>query len=392
MALKVKLRQKSIKGGRLSLFLDIYPPIINDKTGKSKRWEFLKKYISPPISYKKKKTKTGIEKVAVYTAEDSDILRIAEKIRVDRENELRKPEIYSKFELEQIHKKELGEKNFVEYFKTLAEKRTGMNHDNWRAASNYLSNFTSGLKRFIDIDEKFCEDFKTYLRTIKSIKSKKANLAINSSASYYNKYKAALRQAYIDGLLSTDINARIKPIKQEDPKKNFLTEEELNNLIKADCSNPLLKKVAIFSAMTGLRFSDVSNLTWRGVNKNKELGPHLIFVQKKTKGSEVLPISDQAFRMLGPKGNPEEKVFDGLEYSMCVGKDFYLWLYNAQITKKITWHCLRHSYACLLISGHVDLFTVSKMMGHKSISATLQYVKLLDTAKRIAADTIHLEM
>ena len=39
---KVKLRQKKLQSGKLSLYLDFYPPIVNPETGKSTRREFLK--------------------------------------------------------------------------------------------------------------------------------------------------------------------------------------------------------------------------------------------------------------------------------------------------------------------------------------------------------------
>ena len=42
MATKVKLRQKPMAGGKESLYLDFYPPIVNPQTGKSTRREFLK--------------------------------------------------------------------------------------------------------------------------------------------------------------------------------------------------------------------------------------------------------------------------------------------------------------------------------------------------------------
>jgi integrase len=54
----------------------------------------------------------------------------------------------------------------------------------------------------------------------------------------------------------------LKPIKQAETQRNFLTIEELNSLVKTECNNPLLKRAALFSALTGLRFSDIKNLVW----------------------------------------------------------------------------------------------------------------------------------
>jgi hypothetical protein len=69
-----------------------------------------------------------------------------------------------------------------------------------------------------------------------------------------------LKQAYKDGYLQTDFNDKIQPVKKAETRRNFLTIEELNSPVKTDCFNPLLKRAAIFSALTGLRFSDIQKL------------------------------------------------------------------------------------------------------------------------------------
>ena len=158
MAIKVKLREKEISRNRLSCYLDFYPEIPNPKTGKPTRREFLKMYLF-------KNAKNPIEK-----QHNKETKQIAEQIRQKRENYLNKPEIYTGFEKEQLRIKELGEKNFVEYFKSLADKRKATNHDNWVSAYNYLFVFTKGNLKFADVTEKFCNDFKEYLLTTKSNK------------------------------------------------------------------------------------------------------------------------------------------------------------------------------------------------------------------------------
>lgn len=117
--------------------------------------------------------------------------------------------------------KEKGEQNFVAYFKKLADKRKASNHDNWVSAYNYLETFTNGFLKFADLDEKFCNDFKEYLLTTKSNKSSKTTLSQNSAVSYFNKLKATLKQAYKDGYLQTDLNAKIETIKPAETQRNF---------------------------------------------------------------------------------------------------------------------------------------------------------------------------
>jgi hypothetical protein len=227
MATKVKLRQKAISGNRRSLYLDFYPPIPHPKTGKPTRREFLGLFIY-------EKPKNPIDK-----KHNTETLRIAESIRQKRENFLNKPEIYSEYEREQLRKKELGEQNFIEYFRKLANKRKASNYDNWISALNYLEDFTNGNLKFSDLTEKFLEDFKEYLLTTKSKKSDKTTLSQNSAVSYFNKVKAALKQAYKDGILQTDLNAKVNPIKPAETNRENLTLDELNRLAKTPCSNDL---------------------------------------------------------------------------------------------------------------------------------------------------------
>ncbi|WCM42695.1 site-specific integrase [Flavobacterium sp. CBA20B-1] len=385
MATKVSLREKKINNGRKSLYLDFYPPIPHPKTGEPTRREFLGLYIF-------EKPKTPIDK-----QHNNETLKIGESIRQKRENFLNKPEIYSEYEKEQLRKKEISELCFIDYFKKLTNKRAGSSYNSWLSALNYLEAFTKGKLKFSDLNESFFEDFKEYLLTTKSKKSDKTTLSQNSAVSYFNKVKATLKQAYKDGLLQTDLNAKISPIKEEETRKAYLTIDELNTLVKTPCNNDLLKRSALFSALTGLRFSDIQKMVWGEIEHINGQGYFLNFDQKKTKGVEVLPISEQAYSFtLGtenPKDMPQDKkVFDGLKYSAYHNKHLFQWIGKAGITKDITFHCFRHTFATLQLFSGTDIYTVSKMLGHKDLKTTQVYAKIVDEAKRTAVNKIKLDM
>lgn len=61
---------------------------------------------------------------------------------------------------------------------------------------------------------------------------------------------------------------------------------------------------------------------------------------------------------------------------------------RARIEKKITFHCARHTFATLDLAYGADLYTVSKLMGHKRITTTQIYAKIVDESKRKAVDLI----
>lgn len=331
MTIKVALRKKEISQGRKSLYLDFYPAIPHPKTGKPTRREFLGLYIF-------NKTKTPIDK-----RHNEETIKIAESIRQKRENFLNKPEIYSEYEKEQLQKKELAEMDFVEYFKKLADKKRTLENNSWGSVLYYLEDFTNGSLRFGDLNERVLEDFKEYLLSAKSKRSDNMSISQNTSLSYFNKIKAALRQAYKDGILRIDLHSRVESIKPAETQRSFVTLEELNALVKTDCQYPLLKQAALFSALTGLRFSDIQKLVWGEIEYIEGQGYSINFRQKKTKGVEVLPISDQAFGLLGEQRGAADQVFNGLKYSAYHNKALKQWIKDAGITKDITFHIGRHS-------------------------------------------------
>jgi integrase len=411
MTSKVKLRQKVISGNKKALYLDFYPAIEHPITGKKTRREFLKLFLFSEVAYKEinKINKNGnhqkdivplfdknenpkrIKLTIIEKQHNKETLLLAEQLRQKWDSKINKPEIYTGYEKEQLRIKKLGEENIVEYFKKLADKRKASNHDNWISAYNFLQTFTKGSWKFADVNEKSCNDFKEYLLTTKSKKSDKVTLSQNSAVSYFNKLKATLKQAFKDGYLQVDLNRKIETIKPLETQRNFLTIEELNLLVKTECTNPLLKRVALFTALTGLRFCDTEKLLWKQVQHIAGNGYFLQFKQQKTKGVEMMPISEQAFNLLGECKGSESKVFDGIN-----DRDRYyyfpLWVAKAGITKDITFHCLRHTYATLQLSGGTDIYTVSKMLGHRELKTTQVYAKVIDKTKRDAVDKIILQL
>ena len=381
MAIKVKLRQKKISNGRKSLYLDFYPPILNSKSGKYTRREFLNLYIF-------QRTKSAIDKL-----HNSETLLIADGIRQKKENILNKPEIYTDAEKQVLKAKELGEKCFVAYYKSIINKKEGSTRDSWSSAFKTLVEYTGGSIIFADINEVFLEGYKSYLLKDKiNNKDVASKLSKNSASTYFKKIRSALRNAYREGLIQVDYNLRVDPIKYTQTRREYLSYEELNTLYKTYCQNDILKRASIFSALTGLRFSDIQKMRWNEIEYINGRGYVLNYTQKKTKEVETLPISEQAFNLLGKSNGISEMVFEGLNYSSLLNNQLKVWISFAGITKKITFHCFRHTYATIQLQMGTDIYTISKMLGHSKIETTSIYAKLVDESKRKAANAIILDM
>lgn len=375
MATKVKLRQRAISGNRQSLYLDFYPAIPHPETGEPTRREFLGLYLFD-------KPKNPFDKQS-----NTETKQLAENIRAKRQIEIQAGNYGF------LIVKQKAETDFVQYFKQIVETKTGSNKNGWQTAFNYFEMFTGGKLTLSNLNENLCNDFREYLLTAKRQRGIQSEQITQSSArAYYNKFKAALKQAYKKGLIEKDLSTRIDGISEPEVQREHLTLEQLQTLVNTPCSIPLLKNAAIFSALTGLRFSDIAKLIWSEVQYSEREGYFLQFRQKKTKGVEVLPISEQAFKLLGERKEPTEQVFKGLIYSAYLNVHLKQWILRAGITKDITFHCFRHTFATLQLSFGTDIYTVSKMLGHRELKTTQIYAKIVDDTKRKAADKIKLDM
>lgn len=372
---KVTLRQKPISKGRQTLYLDYYPPIPNPETGKLTRREFLSLFVYD-------KPKTPLDK-----QHNKDAQALAANIRAKRQIEVQNKQ-YRFLPTSQ------RDTTLAAYYSELAAKRGGSNSDNWKSSLYFLNQFFDEGLKLSELTATACNDYKEYLLTAPNQRGKKKTsttpIAQNTAVSYFNKFKATLKQAYKDGLLNKDINTQVSSIKPAETQREYLTLEELQALYKLECPSPILKQAAMVSALTGLRFSDIQKLIWGELQHSEAEGYYLRFRQQKTQGVEVLPVPEQAVQLLGERGKPTDKVFKDLEYSAYNNGILKDWIAAAGITKHITFHCFRHTFATLQLSLGTDIYTVSKMLGHRELKTTQVYAKVIDKAKREAAGKIKL--
>jgi len=206
--------------------------------------------------------------------------------------------------------------------------------------------------------------------------------------SYFAKFKTTLKEAFKKGLLSNNLGEIIDSISPKDTHREFLFLNELQQLANTPCISEVVKKASLFSALTGLGFSDINSLDWSELRGSK--GDYYIqFSTDKTESAVFLPISDQAYAFLGEKA--EGKVFKGLKYYL-VDTILPDWLLKAGINKHITFHCFRHTFATLRLLLGTDIVTVSKLLGHRDIKTTMIYVKIVDKLKRDASHRIKLDL
>lgn len=365
--MNVTLRQRQ-KGEKVSLYLDYY------HQGK-RNYEYLQLYLYP----EPKKGKLSKEQ----KEENRKTLTLAESIRSKRHLEIQNG-IYGF----QDQGKMKG--SFIRYFEYLTEKRKGSdgNYGNWDSTLKHLRKFVKYDITFAQINKRWLEDFKEYLLSVNISLNKK--LSKNSASSYYNKIRAALKQACKEGIIQRNPAEETEGIKQVETERNFLSLTELQTVAKTECEIPVLKRAFLFSALTGLRWSDINKLRWSEIQHSNEIGYYIRFIQKKTKAAETLPISEQALEFLGDRTAENNRIFADLHYSAWYNIKLQQWVLKAGITKAITFHCARHTYATLQLTLGTDIYTVSKLLGHKDLKTTQIYAKIIDERKMLAANKIKL--
>jgi integrase len=384
------------------LYIESYPVIVDGKATRVRQylnrsvttieWDKKRTARTEPDGSKTYKPKRDDNGLIICKSEmDRASIVYADGIRALRQKEFDNAELYTDDDNRKVEAKQKAETNFILYFEKLAYKRNKNRSESillsWLCVYDYLKKFGGETLLFANLTESWCEDFKEFLLTTKSRKSSEAILAQNTAVTYYSIFKAALKKAFVDGYLTTDLSAKTKGIKLLETRREFLTIEELNKLAVTPCNNPTLKKAALFSALTGLRLSDVQKLTWKELVFDGSLYK-INFTQKKTKGVEYMPISEQAFGICGEKGEPNALVFEKLPDSAWISSPLKHWVQSAGINKRITFHCFRHTFATLQLSNGTDIYTVSKMLGHKDLKVTQIYAKIVDETKQKAANTI----
>ena len=380
--MKISLKQKKLNSGKISLYLEYYKGSKIDDNGKEiHNREF--EYLGKEIGYLLSNPLNAIEK-----KNNKEILELAENILAIRKTEF----LQGKFGIVDREKANI---TLYEYFDLLKEHRSSYlsNYGTWKSVKRYIDQYfhpsttlseitidsINGFKRFLDVDAKTKHG---------------TPLKHGSKYSYFNRFRATIKQAYEEGYITNHKLLKIKPFEEKESQREYLTFEELQAIASTECKYNTLKKAFLFSCLTGLRWSDIYKLSWHEVrDENDE--HRIIFTQKKTDDLEYMYISKQARELLGKRNMSNPRVFVNLNYGSATNTELLRWCMKAGITKHITFHCARHTAATLLLEAGADLYTVMKVLGHKDIRTTQIYAKIVDKRLKEASNllpTLNLEL
>ena len=371
----IRLRKRKMPTGNISLYLDIY---IDGK----RSYEYLKLYLSP------EKTKSDRDK-------NKQTIQLAEAIRAKRIVNLQN----GTYGFDSAYRQDT---NFLDYYRSMCEARHGNiesrgNWGNWYSALKHLERFCDPKMTFKDVTSEWLNKFKNYLDKDARSKRPQENdtsttyrhplLSQNTKHSYFNKVCACINQAFEDRILPHNPLRGVERFKEGENKRVYLTIEEIKKMAIVECRTAAVKDVFLFSCLTGLRKSDIEKMTWSEIEQQGEFA-RIVFKQKKTGGQEYLDISPQAARYLTERGPSNSLVFPNFRYNWQTNTDLKMWALKAGIQKDITFHSARHTFAVMMLDLGAEIYTVSKLLGHKDLKTTQIYAKVLDKKKQEAVSLI----
>ena len=354
-----KLGAKILSDGRESLFLDYYfgyQMVYSEKLDKQvakkdRKREFLKLYLwqAPRTPLERQQNKETIE--------------LAKKIRFERGQELLES-------IEGYRLKKERDINFLDYFQAYIDKYTKKD----------IRMVEIALKRFID----FLNDTPEYNKYAKRIKPEQITRDMveafaeylqgrsvgEGAKSIYARFKKVIKYAIEhDVMIKNPCTGITIKVDDQQLRKEVLSPEEIQQLIAThdERQNPNIRRAFIFCLYCGLRYCDVKDLTFANVDFSNRL---LKFEQNKTKGHSassgvVIPLNDGILKLIGKPSSPDKRgevIFPLPSYEMCL-KALRRWVKRAGISKHISWHCARHSFAVNILNNGANIKTVASLLG-----------------------------
>ena len=173
----------------------------------------------------------------------------------------------------------------------------------------------------------------------------------------------------------------------EKPRERILTREEEEKLLAA-CTghNAHLRPIVICALDTGMRRGEIFKLKWADIDFENRLISIQAFNTKTLRERQVAMTSRLASELSAlwqnSNRNPDELVF-GITTS---SKKGFAKVRTVSGLPDLRFHDLRHTHATRLVSKHLPLSEVGRVLGHTKPETTYRYVNAnVQTARRAAA-------
>ena len=234
------------------------------------------------------------------------------------------------------------------------------------------------------INHNFITRYESFIKT-------EYKVSHNTAIKFLKHLKKIMRIAQSNGWLNKDPFMNIK-LSEKKTDRGFLTDEDLEKISKLEFEMERLEEVRdcfLFSCFTGLAYSDLALLNEDSITIGTDGNRWIKINRKKTNVKSSIPLLNRTEAILKKyKDNPYCQV-KGVLLPVKSNQKMNQYLKEiqnlAKIKMELTTHLARHTFATTItLNNDVPLETVSKMLGHSSISTTKIYARLLD--KKVGRD------
>ena len=369
-----KLGAKVLKNGKESLYLDYYRGVVEVydtetstiKKRKDRHRKFLNLYLwSNPRTQQERQ-------------ENAETLQLAKNLRYEQQKKRLQVGKGYVFELDK-------QVNYLDYMSVYIDNHTKKNK------RIYIMMFKD-FKAFLQSTPKY-SIYLNYLlpqNVTKEMVKAFADYLLqhhkpSGAKTTYQTFKSIILQAVEDEVIKKNVCRGVSIyVDNQQINKAILSVEEMRKMVAThyEGENKEIRRAFYFSYCTGTRFCDVKDITFASVDYSNNM---LIFEQNKTKGHSggsgvARALTEELLKIIGQPVTDEpstELIFKLPHQATCL-KALEKWRKISGITKHITWHCARHSFATNMLGANVPLITTSKLLGHRSITMTQRYTHVVN--------------
>lgn len=278
------------------------------------------------------------------------------------------------------------------HFKSmLGIKYSAGSYKNYKTTLKYLIEFVpihTGKQdiSLTGVDYKFCEAFFSYLTTKKDCHTNGANKQLQRLKKIVN---YAIKLGYISTNPMATYTLEFEPV-----NKVALTLSEIERIGRLDIQRVTLRQVRdvfLMQCYTGLSYADLKRLSACHLSRAENGVFWIRMERQKTKVSFAIPLLPQALGLLQiymPEQPTDNALFPVLS-NQKMNENLKVIQELGGISKHLTTHLARHSFATVALSNGVPIETVSRLLGHTKLSTTQIYAKVLES--KIEADMANLE-
>lgn len=227
-----------------------------------------------------------------------------------------------------------------------------------------------------DLTYSFASDYEFYLKTVRKC-------AHNTAVKYIKNLKAVINFAVRQEWISANPLDRYKS-KLDRVDKEYLTENELKILESKTFSIQRLNEVRdifIFCCYTGLAYSDSEKLTKNNIVIGIKGGRQISIKRTKTDVIATIPLLSKPAEIIDKYSTNEFCICHNRLLPLNSNQKQNAYLKEIAnlcgISKNLTTHTARHTFATLMLTKGITMESVSSMLGHTNIKTTQIYGKII---------------